>query len=59
MGDGYDCWCCAAQRMAVLAGRVVGKRSAEILWVSDCGVRNCTKRGGSDCLIGHEIEGRW
>ena len=45
--------------MAVLVGEVVGRRVAEVLRVSECGVRNCPWRGGSDCLIGREIEGRW
>ena len=55
----YECWCCAAQRMAVLLGDIVGKRAAEILKVSGCLVEGCRWRGSPDCLIGHEIEGRW
>jgi hypothetical protein len=27
--------------------------------VSDCQVSDCAWRGSPDCLIGHEIEGRW
>lgn len=56
---GFDCWCCAAKRMVRLSGVIVGKRAAEVLRVSDCVVRECSMRGMLDCLIGHELEGRW
>jgi len=55
----YESWCPGAKRMAVLMGEIVGKRQAEILRVSDCVVQNCVQRGSPDCLISHEIEGRW
>ena len=55
----FECWCCAAQRMAVLMGEIVGRRQAEILRVSDCQVSDCAWRSSLDCLIGREIEGRW
>ena len=45
--------------MALLLGVIVGKRAAEVLRVKDCLVHECSMRGRSDCLIGHEIEGRW
>jgi len=56
---GFDCWYCAAQRMTLLVGVIVGRRVAEVLRVDDCGVKPCRWRGSSDCLIGREIEGRW
>ena len=45
--------------MAVLTGKIIGKRQAEILRVSDCQVSDCAWRGSRDCLISREIEGRW
>jgi len=56
---GFDCWCCAAQRVAVLEGWIVGKRAADLLKVTDCRCHDCVFRGGRDCLVGREIEGRW
>jgi hypothetical protein len=55
----HDCWCCGAQRMAALVGRIVGRRAADILLVSDCRVKDCSVRASSGCLIRREIEGRW
>ena len=54
-----ECWCCVAQRMARLMGKIVGRRQAEILRVSECQISDCAGRGSLDCLIGKEIEGRW
>lgn len=56
---GFDCWCCAAQRMVRLSGVIVDKRMAEVLKVTDCGVQGCQCRESRDCLVGHEIEGKW
>jgi hypothetical protein len=55
----FDCWCCAVQRVVVLTGRIVGRRQAEVLEVDDCLVKDCPRRRSRDCLVGHEIEGRW
>jgi hypothetical protein len=45
--------------MTILEGRIIGRRAADLLKVTDCRRRDCVFRGGRDCLIGHEIEGRW
>jgi len=36
----------------------VGSRQAEVLKALDCQAQDCPLRGGRDCLVGHEIEGR-
>lgn len=45
--------------MAILEGRIAGKRQAELLQVFGCKCQKCTFSGDHDCLIGREIEGRW
>lgn len=59
MGSGFECWCCVARRVVVLRGEIVGRRQAEVLRVSDCGVQGCAWRGCRGCLVGCEVEGRW
>ena len=56
---GFECWCCAAQRVAVLEGKIVGRRVACALLVTVCRCRDCGFRGGRGCLVGRELEGRW
>ena len=58
MNSGHACWCCASQRMVHVDGKIVGRHVAEVLKVSDCSVKDCSSRGFSRCLVGHEIEGR-
>jgi hypothetical protein len=64
MGEGLQvkrvsCWCYTAQRQVHLEGRVVGKRQADLLKISDCECKDCPKRYAVDCLIGKMLESRW
>jgi len=64
MGEGQQvkrvsCWCYATQRQVYLKGKIVGRREAELLKISDCEYRDCPKRYAVDCLIGKLRESRW
>ena len=52
-------WCYGTQQQVYIKGKIVGKRQAELLKVSDCEEKDCLKRGKEDCLIGKLREGRW
>lgn len=52
-------WCYATQRQVRVKGRIVGKRQADLLEVTDCEHKDCPKRYAVDCLIGKLREGRW
>lgn len=54
-----SCWCYATQRQVQVKGRIVGKRQADLLEISDCEHKHCPKRYAKDCLIGKLREGRW
>jgi len=54
-----SCWCCVTQRQVQVKGRIVGKRQADLLRISDCEHKDCPKRYAVDCLIGKSLEGRW
>jgi len=55
----FSCWCYATQRQVQVRGRIVGKRQADLLEISDCEHKDCAKRYAKDCLIGKLLEGRW
>jgi hypothetical protein len=54
-----SCWCYAVQRQVKVSGKIVGRRAAELLEITDCSEASCPKRGAVDCLIGKVREGRW
>lgn len=54
-----SCWCYATERQVQVRGRIVGKRQADLLEVSDCEHQDCAKRYAKDCMIGRLLEGRW
>ena len=54
-----SCWCYVTQRQVQVKGRTVGKRQADLLEISDCEHKDCSKRYAKDCLIGKLLEGRW
>ena len=56
----FSCWCCATQRQVQLKGRIVGKRQADLLEVTNCEHREaCSKVNHVECLVGKLLEGRW
>lgn len=54
-----SCWCYATQRQVQVRGRIVGKRQADLLEISDCEHQDCAKRYTKGCLIGKLLEGLW
>jgi hypothetical protein len=38
-----SCWCYAIQRQVQVKGRIVGKRQADLLEISDCEHKDCPK----------------
>jgi len=54
-----DCWCYLAKHVVMLEGKIVGKRQADLLQVTDCMEKKCIQRGEETCLIGKIREGRW
>jgi len=60
MSDIFSCWCYATQRQVYVKGKVVGKRQADLLRISDCEHKGtCSRACAVDCLIGEVLEGRW
>ena len=54
-----SCWRYATQRQVYVKGRIVGKRQADLLRISDCEYKEaCPKACAVDCLIGKLREGR-
>jgi len=54
-----SCWCHATERQVRIKGRLVGRRQADLLEVSDCERKDCERRGAVDCMIGKLMESRW
>ena len=54
-----DCWCYATKKQVNIEGKIVGKRQAELLEVTDCEEKGCSEYGAVDCLVGKLREGKW
>ena len=54
-----SCWCFAVAATVEVQGVVVLRRAGEVLKIEGCRAVGCGKRGGSECLVGKFLEGRW
>ena len=53
------CWCYTTERHVCVDGKIVERRQADVLQISECIVNECPQRSSRACLIGKTIEGKW